>query len=301
MPIVLFIEKNGTIKEMKLKEVVPNELYRKASFKTAEGFDDQTKWSKPGKYNIHLYARKTGRSGSENKYDFPPPVDSELFFGGCILTNKDTNGKYCDLTIKTWNKIYEELFGGFDDIDSEDSSSDEEEDEDKNIPRTKEGYAKDGFIVDDVEAEGEDSQDESEDELSDESDIEIENDVDVDDVDTDDLCEESDSDVDAEDSVESETEDIDEDEDEDECYDSDGSGGVVSQKKKKKTTKKPVVVQKNKNKSKTNTKSNSAVKQRPSTTVNTRSKSKKTIVENTEVNNGYLNCSDELEEEAYLE
>ena len=78
-------------------------------------------------YNISLYARKTGRAGSENKYEFPPPVDSVLFFGGCFLTNQTKDGKYCDLTKQMWEKICEKLFGGFDDLGGSEDEDEEVE------------------------------------------------------------------------------------------------------------------------------------------------------------------------------
>lgn len=53
-----------------------------------------------------------------------------------------------DLRAADWEKIYEFLFGGFEDIGTEDSEE-EEEDEGDDVPKTKDGYVKDGFIVDD--------------------------------------------------------------------------------------------------------------------------------------------------------
>lgn len=303
MPIVLFVEKNGTIKEMKLKEVVPEELYRKASFKTAEGFGVQATWSKPDRYRVSLYARKNGRPGSENKYDFPPPVDNDLFFGGCVLTNQDVDGNYIDLTKSAWDRIYEELFGGFEDLGSEDSDSDEES-EDKDVPKTKEGYAKDGFIVDDAEEVESETSEESD---SDSSDVELEGEEGDDDIDTDDLCEDDDDgEEDVSDSeVEAEDEDEDEDDDGDDFYDSDGDG---PKQKKKKPVKKAAPT---KSATKKGGKgvavvapTGAAKKRAPASGggVGTRSKAaKKVAPEPAENGGGYLNCSDELEEEAYLD
>ena len=61
----------------------------------------------------------------ENKYEFPPPIDSVLFFGGCVLVAKSDNS-IVDLRISSWNKIYETLMGGFEDLDEE--GEDEEDD-----------------------------------------------------------------------------------------------------------------------------------------------------------------------------
>ena len=56
-----------------------------------------------------------------------------------------------------WEKLYEKLFGGFEDLTATQQEDEEEADELENIPedkKTKEGgYLKDGFVVDDVEEE----------------------------------------------------------------------------------------------------------------------------------------------------
>lgn len=121
--------------------------------------------------HISLYAKTNGRAGQENKYDFPPPVDERLFFGTCALVGKSVNGLAVDLCEDDWEEIYEFLFGGFEDIGSEDSEDMDTEDELEAISKaqgvvvkqTKQGYAKDGFIVDDDEEDEdfEESDDES--------------------------------------------------------------------------------------------------------------------------------------------
>jgi len=177
MPSIIIIDKTGSIKESNVKSYKEDELYKKAGFKNADGFDVKTSWdiqlphssdpTKSKKYFISVYGKTKGRAGQENKYDFPPPIDTTLFFGSCILVNHPEGEEVGSLTESEWEKIYEHLFGGFEDLGSEDSEeSDDEEDEYKNIPKTKAGYAKDGFVVDDKEIEDaeEDSDDEEEEE-----------------------------------------------------------------------------------------------------------------------------------------
>ena len=165
---VLIVEKVGTIKSLKLKEFVVEDLYKKAGFKSGEGFKLATTWNTvlPDKssYSVSLYGKTAGRAGQENKYDFPPPVDSTLFFGNCVLVLNSTKDSEStkDLSTDLWFKIYEHLFGGFEDIGSNDSD-DEESEEDDDILRTKDGYAKDGFVVDSNEDEdGDEEEDEDE-------------------------------------------------------------------------------------------------------------------------------------------
>lgn len=151
MPVVLVIDKNQSIKEVSLKQFVEEDLYKKAGFKSSEHFKCHAAWKldiNGKKYDLSLYGKTEGRANQENKYDFPPPADNILFFGSCLLLNK-SNDTVSDLKESDWEIIYDHLFGGFEDIGSEDS--DDEEEEIIEGPVTKEGYAKDGFVVDDDE------------------------------------------------------------------------------------------------------------------------------------------------------
>lgn len=152
MPIVIIVEKNGSLVEKKLSESQfdPELFYKYAKFKSSNGFDNEASWEvdvDDKKYNISLFAKSSGRAGQENKYDLPPPVDDVLYFGRCLLVNEDGT----DLTLKLWEKIYEELFGGFEDIGDEDSE--EEEEDITGVKLSKDGYMMDSFIADDDETE----------------------------------------------------------------------------------------------------------------------------------------------------
>jgi hypothetical protein len=173
MTQILIVEKNGTIKESDVKLNDVNDLYKKAGFKTAQGFQLQTTFSTTINkcvFNVSLYAKTTGRAGQENKYDFPPPVDEKLFFGNCVLLGMSSD-KIIDLCKDQWNQIYEKLFGGFEDLGNEDSEVSEDEIDD-DVSQTKEGYVKDGFIVDDSELELEDAEESEEDDVDEEEETE---------------------------------------------------------------------------------------------------------------------------------
>jgi len=161
---VLIVEKSGNVKEQNIK-FDENELYKKAGHSSQAGFKCYAEWNiedlDDKSYNISVYGKITGRANSENKYEFPPPIDNTLFFGNCIILNKQDN-VVVSLTNDEWDSIYDYLYGGFEDLGDEDSE--EEDDEDvEGIPLTKQGYAKDGFIVDDDDEE-DDYEDEDEDE-----------------------------------------------------------------------------------------------------------------------------------------
>jgi len=165
---LLIVEKNGTIKESVLKNWNEDELYKKAGFKSGQGFKLATTWKvddiNKKSYTINIYGKTDGRANQENKYEFPPPIDETLFFGSCLIVNMH-NDKPASLTSAEWTCIYDKLYGGFESLGEEDSE--EESDEYDDVPKTKSGYAKDGFIVDDDELSDDDYEetDESEEEI----------------------------------------------------------------------------------------------------------------------------------------
>jgi hypothetical protein len=160
---IVIVEKGGSLKSLAIKDFKTEELYKKCGFKKAEDFIKQCEWNVKfdgKKYFIEVYAKSDGRAGSENKYDFPPPIDNSLFFGNCALLaylkNEDGTKLYTDLGLSLWKKVYEKLFGGFEDLNDTAKEDEEEEDELANVPKekkTKQGYLKDGFVVDSSDTE----------------------------------------------------------------------------------------------------------------------------------------------------
>jgi len=155
---VVIVEKIGSLKSLTIKDYKEEELYNKCGFKKPDGFSKQTEWGiklDGKKYIVALFAKTDGKANTENKYDFPPPVDTTLFFGSCVLvsTIKKDDGSFVltSLSLEQWDKMYEKLFGGFEDLAATCEDDEAEEDELDSIPaskKTKQGYLKDGFVVD---------------------------------------------------------------------------------------------------------------------------------------------------------
>jgi hypothetical protein len=169
--LVIIVEKNGDLNTYNIKEYKEDDLYKKCGLKKPDGFNKHIDWNvklEGIKYVISMYGKLEGKATTENKYDFPPPLDSKLFFGKCLLvgfTKNDCNSKELtpiSLTLTLWEKIYEKLFGGFEDLATCALEDEEEEDELENIPKSlktkKGGYLKDGFVVDSEEDEEEDDE-----------------------------------------------------------------------------------------------------------------------------------------------
>ncbi len=180
---VIIIDKSGTPKLSDATTLQFSELYKKCNFKTSDGFERRQSWKVDDNMYIELWARDEGRAGHENKYEFPPPVDSVLYFGSCAIVAVSSSNltsvkrRIINLTLEKWKEIYEGLYGGFDEVDDDDDEDDEEDVDDDMM--TKNGYMKDGFVVDDSDCEsdyddddgdqdGEDDEDEDEDDDEDE-------------------------------------------------------------------------------------------------------------------------------------
>jgi hypothetical protein len=174
MPSFIIVEKTGSLKNAKTTDDT-NELYKKCGFKTAEGFSLAHTWSvefNDTEYKLEIYGKVTGRANTENKYEFPPPIDNVLFFGSCAAILY-VNERMTDMGTQEFKDIMDHLYGGYSDIgDSEDE--DEDEEDDTGLPKTKHGYVKDDFVVSsDAEDEDDFSEEEEEEEEIIESDEEI--------------------------------------------------------------------------------------------------------------------------------
>ena len=211
---IVFVSKDASLNEKSVKNLDLKTLHVKCNVKQ-DSFGKRHTWKVKGAY-YSVYAKDTGRHSSENKYDLPPPVDEELYFNTmAILKHSDekiTNENVVDLTKEEWEKTYEHLFGGFENLDdtSGEMSVDEEEENLSESEKTKQGYKKDGFVVDDDDEDDEDYVPEEEDEEDDEDLEETETSENTDDY--------EESEGEESEGEESDGEESEDDETDDECY-----------------------------------------------------------------------------------
>ena len=177
---ILIVDKAGQFSNVKTTNV--DNLYKKIGLKSETGFMKQCEWNvSTQEYSnlyVDFYGKKIGKATYENKYEFPPPIDNQIFFGKCILvgyTKKNKIISYISLTPELWLEIYSNLFSLNDIIETKtkkiyiktekpkveelslsSSENDEDEDEDED---------------DDEDEEYEDEQDE----IKDIKDMDVEN------------------------------------------------------------------------------------------------------------------------------
>ena len=83
-----------------------------------------------GIYAITLFGNTTGKAGTENKHELPPPLDESLYFSDILLiaSKKKTTWEHpVTFTPEQYEKFYQSAFGGFEDLDN-DEEDDEEDD-----------------------------------------------------------------------------------------------------------------------------------------------------------------------------
>jgi len=151
---IVVIKKNGTLCDLDWKKNIDlKNIYKKAGFRKEDDFAKRHTWKINEDDFVSVYSKNTGRANTENKYDLPPPVDSDLYFGKLVVirhSEQNPAAENClDFTFEEWKTIYEKLMGGFEDLDDNEEESEEEYVDPENL--TKQGYEKDGFVVEDGE------------------------------------------------------------------------------------------------------------------------------------------------------
>lgn len=148
----VIVSKFGELKEKNFQKLELETLYKKCGFSSDTDSSVEVTWSHENNW-ISLYAKVNGRHNHINKYDFPPPCDMpECMYYGSVLAFKHENeepknGEILDLTKDEWEKFYEKAFGGFESLNEEETSEDELDNVSEEL-KTKDGYLKDGFVVD---------------------------------------------------------------------------------------------------------------------------------------------------------
>ena len=219
---IIFIDKFANFQSKSVKSFSLATLHKKCNLKSSKHFEKRHTWHLDD-YFYSVYAKDAGRANNENKCELPPPLDNDLYFG-TILVLKHTEEEIDDdnvvnLSEDEWTDVCTSLFGGFEDLNSDD---DEEEDELENVDPsklTKSGYYKDDFVVEDEDEDEDEDYHTEEDEYI--SDDEQDNDDEDEEENNEDQDEEDDEDDDEDDEDEDDDEEDDEDDNDEEYSDDD--------------------------------------------------------------------------------
>jgi hypothetical protein len=86
---------------------------------------------------IEMYGYINGKEKDINRLELPEPLENKFYYNELVFFSLNENNEYIDLDEEDFEDFYDMIFGGFDDIDSEDSGENFADDE----------YEDDGFIV----------------------------------------------------------------------------------------------------------------------------------------------------------
>jgi len=86
---------------------------------------------------MEMYGYIEGKEKDINKLELPEPIENKFYYNELIFFSLNDDNEYIDLDEEDFEDFYDMIFGGFDDIDSEDSGENFADDE----------YEEDGFVV----------------------------------------------------------------------------------------------------------------------------------------------------------
>lgn len=154
---IVIIQKNEEIKTKKIRGFDIDTFWKKCGFASSTSFGCIHTFNMKD-YKISLFSKTEGKSNNVNKFELPPPVDKDLYYGNIVaVLHKDFDTENIPIGIinyteTQWVKDYETLMGGFEELDDNSDSDETDENEMTSIPehmKTKEGYFKDNFVIDD--------------------------------------------------------------------------------------------------------------------------------------------------------
>ena len=130
MKSALLLKKSGDIVEVDVSDINLNSINSSwiTSLKTKipnKGINSS--FSEIDYYNYKkqlfiLWGYSDGNAGQENIHELPPPLDKRLLFGDIVVASFDeVTGILNNLNVSLYEDFYKTMYGGFEDLGSEDS------------------------------------------------------------------------------------------------------------------------------------------------------------------------------------
>ena len=131
MTKIVIVSKLGKVTNKNVKNFSIQTIYKQCNLKKeTKSFKHRHTWKTNNSSYVSIWAKDSGRAGSENKYELPRPLDEVLYFNNLVIvghSEKDIDDSNCiDLSIEMWNNLYEKLMGGSESLGDDDSYSDDE-------------------------------------------------------------------------------------------------------------------------------------------------------------------------------
>jgi transcription elongation factor S-II len=126
---------------------------------------------------LHLFGYQTGKTGTENKHELPPPHDSLLVFGDILVfstLSEDNLSNTIPFKTEDYESFYTYAYGGFDSEEENEDENEEDENEEDTIEEAVEEAIEEPVeeVVEEAVEEEEEEEDEAEAEAEDEVELE---------------------------------------------------------------------------------------------------------------------------------
>lgn len=112
MTSIVVIEKTGTTKNQMVRSLSREVIYKKCGFKTNREFKCIHSWSinHNNVYTIELWASTFCKLGQENSFQWPPPLNKNVYYGNMGLVAFNEKDEIIDFNVETWNILYTDLY-----------------------------------------------------------------------------------------------------------------------------------------------------------------------------------------------
>lgn len=151
---IIVIDKNGIMKQQNVKNLTQDTIYKKCGLRNSNGFHRRHVWyiHTMDIDTVELWSCDTVKSGLDNKYELPPPLENKVYYGSMALISVQNDGTFENLTLNMWAQIYENLL--------EDSSNHEDSQDNNSVtfPDTRRSTNYDNIHDDEEEDEEEDNE-----------------------------------------------------------------------------------------------------------------------------------------------
>lgn len=108
---ILVIDKYGIMKQQNVKHLTPDTIYKKCGLRNSNGFHRRHVWyvHTMDVDTVEIWSCDTVKSGQDNKYELPPPLESKVYYGSMALVSVQSDGTFGNLSLNTWTQMYETL------------------------------------------------------------------------------------------------------------------------------------------------------------------------------------------------
>lgn len=123
---IIVIDKNGIMKQQNVKHLTQDTIYKKCGLRNSNGFHRRHVWyiHTMDVDTVELWSCDTVKSGQDNKYELPAPLETKVYYGSMVLISVQSDGTFGNLSLNAWTQIYENLLeDGSIHEDSQDNTS----------------------------------------------------------------------------------------------------------------------------------------------------------------------------------